>query len=93
MGYELGAGSIHGMKARRRSEYDIIAEILSVTQKGARPTRIMYKSNLSFEQKERYLSRLLGAGLIAIEVKSPLVYNITELGNEWLKNYRKMQLP
>ncbi len=52
----------------------------------------MYKSNLSFERKERYLSRLLDAGLIAVEVKSPLVYKTTELGDKWLRNYRKVKL-
>ena len=77
---------------RRRSRYEIIAEILSVARDGARPTRIMYKSNLSFERRGRYLSCLLGAGLIGIKMNSPLVYKTTELGNEWLKNYRKVQL-
>lgn len=79
-------------KIMRRGRYDIIAEILSVTRDGARPTRIMYKSNLDFRQKERYLSRLLGAGLIRIRTNSPLVYETTELGVEWLKRYRKIAL-
>ena len=78
--------------ARRRSRYDIIAEILSVTRDGARPTRIMYKSNLSFGQKERYLSRMLDAGLISIKARSPMVYETTELGFRWLENYRKVVL-
>ena len=78
--------------ARRRSRYEIIAEILSVAQDGVRSTRIMYKSNLDFRQRERYLSRLLGVGLIGIKTKSPLVYKTTELGNKWLEKYQKVQL-
>jgi len=78
--------------ARRRSRYDIIAEILSAARDGARPTHIMYKSNLSFRQQRKYLNRLLDAGLIAVKVKSPPVYKTTELGEEWLKNYRKVRL-
>lgn len=76
---------------RRRSRQDIIAEILSIAQEGARPTRIMYKSNLNFERKERYLGSLLGARLLSVKVKSPLVYKTTKLGSEWLKNYRRVQ--
>lgn len=89
----IGVGQILGTSTiKRRSRYEIIADILSVARGGARPTRIMYKSNLSFERKKRYLNRLLDAGLIAVEVKSPLVYKTTELGDEWLGNYRKVKL-
>lgn len=76
----------------RRSRYDIIAEILSVAQDGARSTRIMYKSNLDFGQKERYLGHLLGAGLIRVKTSSPRIYETTEFGARWLENYRKIAL-
>lgn len=78
--------------ARRRSRYDIIAEILSVARDGARVTRIMHKSNLDFRQKERYLSSLLGAGLVRVRANSPLVYETTELGARWLESYRSVAL-
>lgn len=78
--------------ARRRSRYDIIAEILSVAGGGARVTRIMHRSNLDFRQKERYLGRLLGAGLIRVRTNSPLVYETTELGARWLESYKGVAL-
>ncbi|GAI45070.1 unnamed protein product [marine sediment metagenome] len=85
-------GKIPEMGAARRSRYDIIAKILSVARDGARSTRIMYKSNLDFRQKERYRNLLLGAGLVIIKSKSPLVYETTEFGVKWLENYRKVAL-
>jgi predicted transcriptional regulator len=50
----------------------------------------MYKANINFAQRKRYLTEALNAGLIGVKVRSPLVYVTTEKGHEWLKNYRKL---
>jgi len=75
---------------RRRGRVEILADILTATVDGARGTHIMYKANINFAQRKRYLTEALNAGLIGVKVRSPLVYLTTEKGHEWLKSYRKL---
>jgi predicted transcriptional regulator len=75
---------------KRRGRVEILANILKASVEGARGTHIMYKANLNFAQRKRYLTEALNAGLIGVRVNSPLVYATTEKGHEWLKNYRKL---
>jgi predicted transcriptional regulator len=75
---------------KRRGRVEILANILKVSMEGARGTHIMYKANLNFAQRKRYLTEALNAGLIGVRVNSPLVYATTEKGHDWLKNYRKL---
>jgi len=49
---------------RRRARHDIIMEILKNAKNGAKKTNIMYKSSLSFDQLEKYLTALKKAGFI-----------------------------
>jgi len=49
---------------KRRVLHDIVGEILQNAKDGARKTHIMYSSNLSFSQTERYLDALKKAGFI-----------------------------
>lgn len=50
---------------KRRARHDIIIEILQNAKDGAKKTSIMYKTNLSFFQLERYLSALTKKGFVA----------------------------
>lgn len=75
---------------KRRGRVEILANILKSAMDGARGTHIMYKANLNFAQRKRYMTEALNAGLIGVRVNSPLVYATTEKGHEWLKNYRKL---
>lgn len=75
---------------RRRGRVEILADILKAAADGARGTRIMYKANLNFAQRKKYLTEALNAKLIGVRVRSPLVYVTTEKGHEWLKNYREL---
>ena len=77
-------------KWQRRGRVEILADILSASVDGVRGTHIMYKANLNFAQRKRYMTEALNAGLIGVRVNSPLVYATTEKGHEWLKNYRKL---
>lgn len=43
----------------RRTEIEIIREILTLSQNGARKTEILYQVNLSFQQLNNYLAYLL----------------------------------
>jgi len=75
---------------KRRGRVEILADILKAAVNGARGTHIMYKANLNFAQRSKYLTEALNAGLIGVRVRSPLVYVTTQEGHEWLKNYRKL---
>jgi len=75
---------------RRRGRVEILADVLNAAVDGARGTPIMFKANLNFDLRKKYLTEALNAGLIAVRVNSPLVYVTTEKGHEWLKNYRKL---
>lgn len=90
MRYEAGAKVVGSWQ--RRGRIEIIADILTAALEGARGTPIMYKANLNFAQRKKYLSELLNTGLIGVKVKSPLVYLTTEKGHEWLRNYRQLYM-
>lgn len=73
---------------RRRSNIEIIAEMLRAGQNGAGKTELMYTVNMSYAQLQKYLKYLLSNGLIhKVEVGNPSVrYHVTEKGAELLKS-------
>ena len=72
------------MNKNRRS-LDIVREVLSIVSVRVRKTKIMYRANLSFVQVEKYLTVLLGNGLLKHDGDSG--YLITERGKEFLQLY------
>ena len=85
IGYRLKTSMGH---STRRSEIDIIAEILRIAMKGERKTRIMYKANLNHSNLKKYLNLLIGKGLI-IKIRSNGVelFKTTKKGYEFLMSY------
>ena len=73
---------------RRRSDIEIIAEMLKVGENGAGKTKIMYNANLSYTQIQKYLGFLMGQGFIdKMEMGNPSVtYHVTENGLKLLKS-------
>jgi predicted transcriptional regulator len=73
---------------RRRSNIEIIADMLRVGENGAGKTEIMYSANMSYAQIQKYLSFLLSHGFInKVEVGNPVVtYQVTDKGGDLLKN-------
>ena len=73
---------------RRRSNIEIIADMLRVGENGAGKTEIMYSANMSYAQIQKYLGFLLSHGFInKVEVGNPVVtYQVTPKGKELLKN-------
>jgi len=67
---------------RRRSNIEIIADMLKVGENGAGKTRIMYNANLSYSQIQKYLGFLVSHGFInKIEIGNPAVtYKVTDSG-------------
>ena len=73
---------------KRRSNIEIIAEMLRVGENGAGKTEIMYSVNMSYAQLQKYLKYLLSHDLIhKVEVGNPGVrYHVTEKGADLLKS-------
>ena len=73
---------------RRRSNIEIIADMLRVGENGAGKTEIMYSANMSYAQIQKYLGFLLSLGFInRVKVGNPAVtYQVTDKGGELLKN-------
>ncbi len=72
---------------RRRSDIEIIAEMLKVGENGAGKTEIMYSVNMSYSQIQKYLGYLLSEGFIdTIKIGNPCVYyHVTEKGEKLIK--------
>lgn len=72
----------------RRSNIEIIAEMLRVGRNGAGKTEIMYSVNMSYSQIQKYLAFLLSHGFIdKVAVGNPVItYRVTDLGLKLLKS-------
>ena len=71
---------------RRRSNLEIISDILRLNE--ASKTKIMYSSNMSYSQLEKYLHLLIERGFLQCTVKSNpgVVYRVTDKGQALLKS-------
>ncbi len=78
---------------RRRSNIEIIAEMLKVGENGAGKTKIMYNANLSYTQIQKYLAFLLGQGFIdKMEIGNPSVtYKVTDSGLRLLNSINSVK--
>jgi len=72
---------------RRRSTFEIIADMLRVGENGAGKTRIMYSANMSYSQIQRYLDFLILHGFIEkADMGNPTAsYRVTESGMKLLR--------
>ena len=80
---------------RRRSDIEIIADMLKVGENGAGKTEIMYSANMSYHQIQKYLGFLVGQGFIdKMKMGNPSVtYQVTDNGLKLLQlisNIREM---
>ena len=72
---------------RRRSDIEIIADMLKVGENGAGKTEIMYSANMSYSQIQKYLGYLTAQGFIdKMKMGNPSVtYHITDSGLKLLQ--------
>jgi len=71
----------------RRSEFEIIRDILVMSVDGAKKTQILYRTNLSYSQLQVYLSFLVRVGAVKIiEHGSARIYKTTPKGKEVLNH-------
>ena len=75
-------------KMKHRSEEEIVADILSVVDKGNKKTRIMYAANLSYALTDKYLSKLLDCGLVTHDSQLAL-FSLTKMGRRYLEDYQQ----
>jgi predicted transcriptional regulator len=84
------------MVNRRRSELQIMEEILDLTHNGAKKTEILYQSNTNFAQLEQYLDLLIQKQLLKVtQVKnhsgsSSRLYVTTKKGSEFTKDINRV---
>jgi len=71
-----------------RSRLDIIADVLKAAKNGAKKTWIMYKSNLSYELLNKYLSEIVSAELIVFKDEVQKFFT-TRKGLEFLEMYKE----
>jgi predicted transcriptional regulator len=83
-GIEIGHRAAVG---RRRSNIEIIADMLRVGENGAGKTEIMYSANMSYSQIQKYLDYLVGQGFIdRVDLDNTMVaYRVTDSGFKLLK--------
>ncbi|UCH69697.1 MAG: hypothetical protein JSV29_05445 [Candidatus Bathyarchaeota archaeon] len=68
-----------------------MAEILEIAMNGALKTPIMYKTNLSFAQLNKYLPLLLEIGLLKnVNNDGKTVYKTTAKGLQYIQNHMKI---
>lgn len=72
---------------KRRSDIEIIGEMLKVGENGAGKTKIMYGVNMSYSQIQKYLGFLTGQGFIGqMKIGNPSVtYQVTDKGLKLLQ--------
>jgi len=72
---------------RRRSDIEIIGDILRVGEHGAGKTNIMYNANMSYSQTQKYLGFLMSQGyIVKAKVGNPSVtYQATKRGLKLLR--------
>jgi len=71
----------------RRSNFEIVAEILKIARKGVKKTRIVYGANLNFKMLGEYLVKLEKAGLITRSQNNGCLIKTTEKGKEYLQQF------
>ncbi len=72
---------------RRRSDIEIIADMLKVGENGAGKTEIMYSANMSYSQIQKYLGYLMAQGFVdKMKMGNPSVtYQVTDNGLKLLQ--------
>ena len=74
---------------QRRSNIEIIADMLRVGENGAGKTEIMYTANMSYHQIQKYLEYLVNQGFInKINIDNTMIaYQVTEPGFKLLNSF------
>lgn len=77
------------MKMKRRSRFEIVADILDMAKEGTKKTRLVYETNLNFSMLGKYLKILSEKGLVFSEDGEILA---TVRGLELLEKYEELMM-
>jgi predicted transcriptional regulator len=80
--------------AKYRSKCRILADILKAVREAeqAKVTFLLHKANLSHDRLTYYLTQLEGSGMIKrVEDCEKTYFMITDVGNNYLTEFRKME--
>jgi predicted transcriptional regulator len=77
----------------RRGEVQILIDILEISLKEVKVTRLLYKANLSYSTLRKYLSMMSKRGLIAkvCNDDGSVVYRVTEKGKLILNRLKEVK--
>lgn len=77
----------------KRSRISILAEILKLVGESGeiKPTHILYRANLSHPRMKKYLSLLKEGGFIEEVKLKRTVYRITEKGDKFISEIKKVE--
>lgn len=73
-----------------RDSFEIMENILDITNKGANKTKIIYGANLNHSRATKYLKDMIDKGLLDFEGES-VRYRTTEKGLNFLKKYKEIK--
>ena len=76
-----------GKYRNNRSSLQVVVDILSLANNGAKKTHIMYRGNMSYLGLQRYLDKVLAAGLVRLGDDG--IYETTEKGLEFLERCKR----
>ncbi len=93
---EWNLGKIHVKQSERartlmtkRNSLEVIAEILSLCEQPQTKTRVMYKTNLSWQMLKKYLSQLQSTGLLETH-RNSTNYATTQKGLKFEEKWREL---
>lgn len=87
------------MGSQRRSQLEIISDVLNACLEGANKTKIVYDANLNFTRLNKYLSTLLSLGFVELSIvyrgkNNPalnVLYKTSKAGVRFLNDCLNMQ--
>jgi predicted transcriptional regulator len=81
------------LEMNRRSRLEIYLAILETVAEGVgKPTRIMYRANLSWARMQEYIQSLINQGLLVEKGTGKKRYELTEKGFRVLNYFGKIKL-
>lgn len=79
----------------KRGKPEIVFDILSAVQESSgriKPTRLLYKSNLSHARLKLYMDSLMAQGLLRLDdIDGRKAISLTQKGYAFISEYRKMK--
>ena len=74
----------------KRSESEIISQILSLAKEDVKKTRLMYATNLCYNHFIEYMDFLLGKKFLGVKSSNPSgnIYYTTEKGKKFLEKIK-----